>query len=150
QAALERAEKKLKAKPDELDARFARAMAYFRLGENQRSLDDLQIVTGKDPESIPAKQHRVIALARLGKKQDAQSELAKFQKEEAPESSKLYLAAVVAAELGDGVDKAFQALEAAIRKQPTDVELRYDAARAFSLASKAVSRLDKARGRQLV
>ena len=149
QADLESAEKKLKTKPDDLDARFARAMANFRLGENQKALDDLQVVIGKNPEAISAKQYRVIALARLGKKQDALSELAKFQKEDAPESSKLYLAAVVAAELGEGADKAFETLEAAIKKQPKDADLRYDAARAFSLASRAISRSDKAKGRQL-
>ena len=44
-----------------------------------------ELVIGKNPESIPAKQYRVIALARLGKKQDALTELAKFQKGDAPE-----------------------------------------------------------------
>ncbi len=149
QADLQSAEKKLKTKPDDLDARLARAMANFRLGENQKALDDLQVVIGKKPEAVSAKQYRVIALARLGKKQDAKSELEKFQKGDAPEHSKLYLAAVVAAELGEGADEAFETLEAAIRKQPKDADLRYDAARAFSLASKAISRSDKAKGRQL-
>ena len=60
-------------------------MANFRLGENQKALDDLQVVIGKNPEAVSAKQYRVIALARLGKKQDALTELAKFQKEDAPE-----------------------------------------------------------------
>ena len=55
----------------------------------------------------------------------------------------------MAAELGEGADKAFETLEAAIKKQPEDADLRYDAARAFSLASRAVSRSDKAKGRQL-
>ena len=136
QADLQSAEKKLKTKPDDPDARYLRAMAYFRLGENQKALDDLQFVIGKNPEAVSAKQYRVIALARLGKKQDARSELEKFQKGDAPEHSKLYLAAVVAAELGEGADKAFETLEAAIGKQPQDADLRYDAARAFSLASR--------------
>ena len=148
-ADLERAAKKLETKPDDLGARFARAMANFRLGENQKALDDLQFVIGKKPDDVSAKQHRVIALARLGKKQDAKSELEKFQEEDAPESAKLYLAAVVSAELGEGTDKAIEALEAAIKKQPKDADLRYDAARAFSLASGAISRSDKAKGRQL-
>jgi eukaryotic-like serine/threonine-protein kinase len=43
---------------------------------------------------------------------------------------------VVAAELGEGVEKQVEVLEAAIRKHPQDADLRYDAARAFSLASK--------------
>jgi formylglycine-generating enzyme required for sulfatase activity/tetratricopeptide (TPR) repeat protein len=149
QAALEAAVKNLKTKPDDLNSRLSRAMAHFRLGENQKVLDDLQIVIGKNPESVPAKQYRIIALARLGKKQDALTELANFQKENVPESSKLYLATVIAAELGEGAEKVIGALEAAIKKQPADAELRYDAARAFSLASKAISRSDKAKGRHL-
>ncbi len=50
QAEVQSAEKKLKTKPDDPDARYLRAMAYFRLGENQRSLDDLQFVIRKSPE----------------------------------------------------------------------------------------------------
>ncbi len=42
----------------------------------------------------------------------------------------------MAAELGESADKAFETLEAAIGKQPQDADLRYDAARAFSLASR--------------
>jgi tetratricopeptide (TPR) repeat protein len=149
QASLQSADQKLNSKPDDVDARFTRAMANLRLGENQKALDDLQVVIGKNPDAIPAKQYQVIALARVGKKQEAQSELAKFQKEEVPESSKLYIAAVVAAEVGEGLDKALKSLEAAIKTQPTDAGLRYDAARAFSLASRSVSRSDKSKGRQL-
>jgi formylglycine-generating enzyme required for sulfatase activity len=149
QTALEKAEKMLKTKPDDLDARFSRAMAHFRLGENQKALDGLQVVIGKNPQAVSAKQYRVIALARLGKKQDAQSKLATLQQEDTTESSKLYLVAVVAAELGEATDKAFASLEAAIQKDPEDAGLRYDAARAYSLASRAVTRADRAKGRQL-
>jgi formylglycine-generating enzyme required for sulfatase activity len=143
------AQGKLKTKPDDLDARLSRAMANLRLGENQKAFDDLQIVIGKDPGNISAKQYRIIALARLSRKQDALRELAKFQKEEVSDGMKFFLAAVVAAEVGDGVDKALEALDAAIKKQPEDADLRYDAARAFSLASRAVSPSNKAKGRQL-
>ena len=149
QADLENVEKRLKTKPDDLDSRLSRAMALFRLGENQKALDDLQVVIGKNPEAISAKQYKVIALARLGKKQDAKSELENFQKGDAPEHSKLYLAAVVAADLIEETDTALETLGAAIKKQPEHADLRYDAARALSLASRAVSRLDKAKGRQL-
>ncbi len=149
QADFQIAEKKLKAKPDDLDARLSRAMANFRLGESQKALDDLQVVVGKNPDAMSAKQYRVISLARLAKKQDAKTELEKFQKGDAPERFRLYLGAVLAAELGEGADKAFETLEAAIQKQPKDAELRYEAARAFSLASKAITGSDKAKGRQL-
>jgi serine/threonine protein kinase/formylglycine-generating enzyme required for sulfatase activity/tetratricopeptide (TPR) repeat protein len=147
---LARAEKKLKSEPDDPDARLARAMANFRLGENHKALDDFQLVIEKSPNKNSAKRCRVIGLARLGKKDDALTELARFSTEaETPEGAKVSLAAVVAAELGEGADKALNALEAAVKKQPENADLRYDAARAFSSASKAVSRSDKAKGRQL-
>jgi eukaryotic-like serine/threonine-protein kinase len=104
QAALESADEKLKTKPDDLGALLARAMANLRLGENQKALDDLGVVIGKNPKAAFAKQYKVVAVARLGKKQDAVTKLAKFQKEDATESSKLYLAAVVAAELGESAE----------------------------------------------
>jgi formylglycine-generating enzyme required for sulfatase activity/tetratricopeptide (TPR) repeat protein len=148
-ATLARADKELKSNPDDVDARWARALANFRLGENQKALDDLQFVIGKNPENISAKQYRVITLARLGKKQDALTELAKVQKEEVSESTKLFLAVVVAVEIGEGADKAIEALEAAVKNQPEDADLRYDAARAFSLASRAFSRFDKTKSRKL-
>ena len=55
----------------------------------------------------------------------------------------------MAAELGEGTNKAIETLEAAIQKQPKNAGLRYDAARAFSLASRAISGTNKAMGRQL-
>ncbi|MFI5457893.1 MAG: protein kinase, partial [Isosphaerales bacterium] len=149
QAARERAEKALKAKPDDLDARLVRATANFRLGESQKALDDLQVVVGKNPNAVSAKRDQVIVLARLGKKQDALAELAKFQKGDAPQPSKFTMTVIVAAEIGDGLDKALEALDGAIRKQPKDAGLRYDAARAFALASKAIAKKDQDRGRQL-
>jgi formylglycine-generating enzyme required for sulfatase activity/tetratricopeptide (TPR) repeat protein len=149
QAALEDADNRLKTRPDDLDPRFSRAVAYLHLGENRKALDNLNVVVRKNPESVPARQYRVVVLARLGKKQDALTELEKFQKEGRPEDEWLYLAPVVAAELGERVDKAFEALEAAIRKHPEKTMLRHNAACGFSLASKAISRSDKLKGRQL-
>jgi hypothetical protein len=149
QADLQRAEKKLKVKPDDLDSRLARAMANCRRGAYRKALDDLQVVIGKNPGAVSAEQFRVVALARLGKNQDVQAELEKFRKGDAPEHSKLYLAAFVAAELGEGADKAFEALGTALQKQPKNADLRYDAARALSLASRAISRSDKVKGRHL-
>ena len=67
-------------------------MANFRLGEDQKALDDLRLVIGMDHEVVSAKQYQTRFLARLGKKQDALTELTKFQKEaRPPESSKLPL-----------------------------------------------------------
>jgi eukaryotic-like serine/threonine-protein kinase len=149
EADLRRAEKKLETSPDDLEARLARAIANFRLRESQKALDDLQVVLGKNPEARTALELQIITLARLGRKQDARFELEKFQNGDAPEHSKLYVAAVAAAELREGAVKAFEALNAAIGKRPRDRELRYDAARAFSLASPVILRTDEAAGRQL-
>ena len=68
---LEIAKKKFKTRPDLLYNQLARAVANLRIGENQKALDDLQVVVGKWPASVAAQQYRVIAIARLGLKQDA-------------------------------------------------------------------------------
>ena len=125
-----------------------RARARLRLGENDKALDDLNAVLAKSKDDLNALELRAIAQARLGKKEPALADLARYQKD-APERSRLYLAAVVAAELGDRTDAAIEALEAALRKEPGDADLRYDAARAFAVASKAVDRSDHAKARAL-
>ncbi len=53
----------------------------------------------------------------------------------------------MAAELGDGVDQAFEKLDTALQKQPRDAGLHYDAACAYALASQALARKDPAKGR---
>jgi len=146
--ALQRAEKTLKTKPDDLSALMARARAWLRLGENDKSLVALSAVLAKSRDDQSALELRPIALSRLGKKEPALADLVRYQKD-APERSRLYLAAVVAAELGDGADAATLALEAALRKEPGDADLRYDAARAFALASKTVDRTDHEKARAL-
>ena len=146
-AALQAAEAALKAKPDDLNARFARASAYFQLGENQKAIDDLNAVIEKAPQVVVAYQFRAIAHARLGHKDEARADLERFQKGNSTESQKLYLAVIVAAELGEGTDKAFETLEAALKKQPQDSMLHYDAACAYALASQALAGKDQAKGR---
>ncbi len=146
-AAIERAEKTLKARPDDLGALNARARARLRLGENDKALDDLNAILAKSKDDLGALELRAIAQARLGKKDPARADLARYPKD-APERDRLYLAAVVAAELGDGTDAALEALDAALRKGPGDADLRYDAARAFAVASKATDRSDRARAQR--
>ena len=112
QAALEVAEKTLRAKPDDLNARYARAVAHLMLGENQKAIDDLNLVIEKAPQAAGASRYRAIAHARLGKKTEALGDLAKAEFQEGVDSQKLCLAAVVvAAELDEGADRAIEALE---------------------------------------
>ena len=149
-SALQAAAAALKAKPDDLNARFSRGTTYFQLGENQKAIDDLNAVIEKAPQFAVAYQYRAIAHARLGHKDQARADLEKFQKGNASgESQKLYLAVIVAAELGDGTDKALESLEAALKKQPGDSGLHYDAACAYALASQAVACKDQAKSRAL-
>jgi formylglycine-generating enzyme required for sulfatase activity/predicted transcriptional regulator len=147
-SALQVAEAALKAKPDDLNARLARASAYFQLGENMKAIDDFNAVIEKAP-ALVAYQFRAIAHARQGHKDQARADQERFQKGDSTESTRLYLAVVVAAELGEGTDQAFEKLDAALQKQPQDAGLHYDAARAYALAFQAVARKDQARGKSL-
>ena len=147
-SALQMAEAALKAKPDDLNARFARASAYFQLGENPKAIDDLNAVTiKKAPQTTVAYQSRAVAHARLGHKQQAKADLEQFQKGDSTERTRLYLAVVVAAELGQGTDQALEALEAALKNQPQDAGLHYDGACAYALASQPLAKKDPAKGR---
>jgi tetratricopeptide (TPR) repeat protein len=70
-AAIERAEKTLKAKPDDLSALDARARARLRLGEIGKALDDLNAILAKNKDALNALELRAMAQARLGKKDPA-------------------------------------------------------------------------------
>jgi len=144
---LEAAEAALKAKPDDLNARFARASAYFQLGENPKAIDDLNVLIEKAPQVAVAYKYRAISHARLGHKDQARADLEQFQKGESTESTRLYLAVVAAAELGEGTDQALEALEAALKNQPQDSGLHYEAACAYALASQPLAKKDPAKGR---
>jgi serine/threonine protein kinase/formylglycine-generating enzyme required for sulfatase activity/tetratricopeptide (TPR) repeat protein len=148
-AVLERAEKALRAEPDDADARLQRGVSHFRLGDLQLALDDFESLVKKDPDAVGALRYRAMTLARLGKKQEVQAELGKFQKRDESDRAKLTLAAIVAAELGEGTKQAFGALDAALQSAPEDIDLRYEAAGAWALASQAVGRKDAGGGRTL-
>ena len=146
-SALQAAEAALKAKPNNLNARIARASAYFQLGENPKAIDDLNAVIKRAPQTTMAYQSRALAHARLGHKDEALADLAQFQKGESTESQKLYVAVIVAAELGQGTDQEFEKLDAALQKQPQDAGLHYVAACAYALASQPLAKKDPAKGR---
>jgi len=139
----------LVAKPSDPNARLARASAYFQLGDCPKAIDDLNAVVEKAPQAIVAYKYRAISHARLGHKDQAKADLEQFQKGKSTESTRLYLAVIVAAELGQGTDEALEALEAALKKQPQDSGLHYDAACAYALASQALARKDQARSKSL-
>jgi formylglycine-generating enzyme required for sulfatase activity len=118
------------------------------LGESQKAIEDLDVVINKTPNEMRAYQLRAIAHARLGHKAQARADLERYQQSGATESNTLYLAVIVAAELGDGTDRAIEALEASLKQRPQDSDLHYNAACAYALASQALARRDQAKGRQ--
>jgi formylglycine-generating enzyme required for sulfatase activity len=146
-SSLESALKKLKASPGDVQARLTRAWADLVLDDPERVLDDLRDFAGAPPQAETAAQYRILALARLGRKEEALDALATLGRGTAPERTRLYLAAVTAAELGvdADLDAAFEALEGRLRSRPDDGPLHYDAACAYSLASRAVATSDPAR-----
>ena len=145
------AEAARKANPDDQSARLALASAHLQLGDSQRVIDDLDtVIEEKEPQAIDAYQYRAIAHARLRHRDQARAELEKFGIRSRNESYKLYLAVVVATELDEGSDVAFEKLDAALKTTPGDSGLHYDAACAYALASQAVARKDKARSKSFL
>ena len=106
-----------------------------------------QLFVDATGDNASALQYRAIVNARLGRKKEALEDLALLQKGAATESTKLYTAAVVAADMGEGQDEAFGRLEAALKGRPGDPGLAYDAACGYSLASRALDRPGRAGGR---
>jgi serine/threonine protein kinase/formylglycine-generating enzyme required for sulfatase activity len=148
-AALQTAAAALKADPDDTSARLTRASARLDLGDSQKAIDDLDAVIKKSPQETQARVYRAIAHSRLGHKDLAKADLERYQEGNVTEGQKHYLAVVVAAEMGEGTDKAFAALEAALKEQPLDSASQYNAARAYSLASQVLAGKDQAKGREL-
>ena len=147
---LKEAEAAIKAKPDDTSARLTRAVANFQLGNHQASLDDLDAIIQKAPQTAMALQYRSLAHAKLHHKKEALEDAAAYRKADVPESSKLYLAVVVAAELADGLEEGREKLEAALKASPRDSGLHYDAACALSLASRAVKAASPAKSQEHV
>src|SRR5262249_43058056 len=79
--ALERADKQLKAKPDDTQARFEKARALLCLGDNAKAAAEFSALIAKSPkveESANWYDFRALANARLGKAKEAREDLAKF------------------------------------------------------------------------
>jgi serine/threonine protein kinase/formylglycine-generating enzyme required for sulfatase activity len=149
QAVRTRADQMIKAQSGIPDATRKRALANLRLGEPALALQDLNSLIGIENAEVEIIPFRAIAHARLGQQKEALVDLERYQKAYIPERAWRFLAAVVAAELGDGFAEKIRDLEEAVEKRREDSELRYETARALSLASRAVGRRDHAVGRQL-
>jgi formylglycine-generating enzyme required for sulfatase activity len=148
--ALKAAQAAIKAKPDDLEATLRKARASFQRGEYSGAIEDLNAVVEGPARNYPAYRLRAIAHARLGHADEARADLEMYRKGKGGEWGKLYLAVVVASELGQGMDDALAALDAALQQRPQDSSLHYEAARACAQASGPLARSDPVRGRALV
>jgi serine/threonine protein kinase/formylglycine-generating enzyme required for sulfatase activity len=148
-ASLEIAQKTIEAKPvlpdHLLHAQVDRAVAFIRLGEDQKAFDDLNTGIRRAPSWPYTYALRTLVHARLGQEKEARDDLAQFQKVGGSQSARLYLDVVVGANLGEGQDEAFDKLESALKQQPSDPGLHYDAACAYALAAQALAKTDRSR-----
>ncbi len=149
QTAIARAGTTLKAKAGDPDARRARALAYLRLGEPGKALDDWSGLLAEYKDDVETLVYHAIALAQLGKKDQARADLAKVEKANTPEAVRLFVFLVATAELGEGFGEAIAEFDRALKREPADAKLRQAAASAFALASAALSRKDKAKGQEM-
>jgi serine/threonine protein kinase/formylglycine-generating enzyme required for sulfatase activity len=102
--------------------------------ERDGSDDEDRLYVDANDDDANALLCRAIVNARLGRKKEALDDLAQLRKAAVAESMKLYAAAVVAADLGEGRDEAFARLEATLKREPHDNGLAYNAACAYALA----------------
>ena len=144
--ALADAEAKLREKPDYLSIRYARAKAHFYLGQDEQALEDLNFLIEKVPQGPPAYQYRAILYARTGQIEEAKNDLAKFEELGNSTNTKVYLDAVVSAYLGEDAE-SMKRLEPFIKENENDAGSLYDAACAYSIASKVFEGKDAAKSK---
>ena len=146
---LARSAAMIKEKPDLVGAKKQRAIARLRLDDAAAALDDLNALIGTEIPDVEILPNRAIVHARLHQDQEALADLARYRKTYTPEHSKLFVAAVVAAESGIGLADRIRDLEHALEIERQDADPRYETARAYSLASRAVGRKDQAEGQRM-
>ncbi len=139
----------IKGKADTSAIRAMRDYCYLPLGEYGKAIGDLNALIKQAPRFGDALLVRAIAHARLGHRDEARADLAQYEKGDSVQRFKLYLAVVVAAELGEPAGPAFDKLEAALKTQPNDLGLAYLAARAYAVASHAIASKDEPKRRSL-
>jgi formylglycine-generating enzyme required for sulfatase activity/tRNA A-37 threonylcarbamoyl transferase component Bud32 len=133
---LIRAEKDVRAKPNDLEILFRRAQAYYQLGQDDRALADLDTLVTKAPKDAVLYHYRALVHARLGHAAPARHDLAEFQKRSDQAGTKACVDAIVAAYLGDDA-VGLKRLEAALADHAKEPGFLYDAACAYAVAGRA-------------
>jgi serine/threonine protein kinase/formylglycine-generating enzyme required for sulfatase activity len=136
----------LQARPQDNNARARRAVAYLALGQHLKALDDLNWLVARFPEYPDGFRWRALAHARLGRKKEAQADLARFGDLSPRASQRAYLDAVVSAYLGDEA-AGLKRLETTLAGHARDPAFLYDAACAYALVAAAAPQ-DAAKARR--
>jgi serine/threonine protein kinase/formylglycine-generating enzyme required for sulfatase activity/tetratricopeptide (TPR) repeat protein len=136
---LAQADKALKAKPDDPKALLQRAQARLQLGQDAEALADLDALIAQSPKTREAYQYRSLAHARAGKAIEANTDLAQLEKLTPSVSLQAYVAALVAAYLGEDAE-GMKRLETAVAQNAKDASFLYQAACAYAVAVRATTR----------
>ncbi len=117
--------------------RKTRAIAHYQVGNVESAMEDLDLLLHGESVPLPEiLQYRTLALARVGKVDEARESLAKYLQQKIPKSFGTYMKIQFSAWLGDYADATRQ-LESAIGAPSKTEADRYFVACAASLCSKA-------------
>ncbi len=120
--------------------RETRAIAYFHTKKTEQALKDLdRLLTDAAIDRQPTiLQYRTLALAKLGRADEARESLVTYQGANVPKYRKAYVEIQVSTWLGE-TEVASRQLETAIKDFSADVNGLYDLARAAALCAQATA-----------
>ncbi len=123
---------------DKPEFRMKRAIALYQVGNIESALGDLDwlLLHGKSLPLPEILQYRTLALARLGKADEARESLANYLQQKTPKSFGTYMEIQLPAWLGDNAE-ATRRLELAIGVASNTENERYNIACGASLCAKA-------------
>jgi formylglycine-generating enzyme required for sulfatase activity/serine/threonine protein kinase/tetratricopeptide (TPR) repeat protein len=147
---LAQAERGVRARPADLNARFQRGRAYYRLGRDAEALADLDRVVARNTNAAfsAGHQYRAYVHARLGQAREARRDLAAFLQRNQNTSFKATVSVIVASYLGQDA-QGLKPVEAVLALNGKDSTVLYAGASAYAQASSIVSKDQTGRVRTL-
>jgi len=135
----------------EMEIPEARAIAYFHTGKTEEALKDFdRLLTDADIELQPTiLQYRTLALAKLGRADEARESLVTYQGAKLPAYRKAYVEIQVSAWLGE-TETALRQLGTVSKDFSNDVDGMYDLACAAALCAQATTDRAKVASTQFV
>jgi hypothetical protein len=125
-AELQRRQREVQEKPDNLVARYYRGVAWSQLGDDRRALADIDAYLQKDKRYPGPFAERAFVLARLGRSQEAGNDLRQYRRLVSAAHERLPIEALVA--LYRGQDVPWRDLEALTERQRDNPEVLFNVA----------------------